>query len=163
MLAAIWAEDKHGLIGIKGKLPWHLPNDLKFFKKMTIHNTVVMGRKTFEGMGKKALPDRQTIVLTNDLDYEAENVLIVHTVEEVLQYAEETEGITFIIGGREIFKAFLPYLDILYKTVIHESFEGDVYFPKIDWSKWAIVSISEGIVDEKNKYVHQFETYQKKQ
>lgn len=162
MIAAIWAQDENGLIGKDEKLPWHLPNDLSFFKKMTEDNTIVMGRKTFEGMGKRALPNRRTIVLTSDLDYQAEQVIVMHSVAEVLAYAEETAGIVFITGGAAIYKEFMPYTKVLYRTVIHHSFEGDTYFPEVDWDKWSMVSISEGTVDENNKYAHQFETYQLK-
>lgn len=78
MLAAIWAQDEQGVIGKEGKLPWHLPNDLKFFKEKTIHNTLVLGRATFEGMGCRPLPNRTTIVLTSNPDYRAEGVLVMH-------------------------------------------------------------------------------------
>ena len=83
MLAAIWAQDENGLIGKENKLPWRLPNDLKFFKQMTESNTLVMGRKTFEGMGSRPLPNRHTIVLTHNRDYTAEGVMVMHSIDEV--------------------------------------------------------------------------------
>ncbi len=163
MLAAIWAQDENGLIGKEDQLPWRLPNDLKFFKQMTEANTLVMGRKTFEGMGGRPLPNRQTIVLTHDRDYSAEGVIIMHSVEEVLAYEKETDGIVFIAGGSAIYKEFIPFCTVIYRTVIHHSFEGDTYFPAIDWEKWSMINVSQGETDEKNRYTHQFETYQRKE
>lgn len=162
MLAAIWAQDEQGTIGKKNRLPWHLPNDLKFFKQMTEDNTIVMGRKTFEGMGSRPLPNRQTIVLTRDKGYQAEGVTVFHTVEEVLEYARSFAGITFISGGSAVYEDFLPYCDVLYRTVIHHSFEGDTKFPAVAWDDWTLINLSEGEQDENNRYAYQFETYQRK-
>ncbi|MGX7014044.1 dihydrofolate reductase [Vagococcus silagei] len=161
MLVAIWAQDENGLIGKAEQLPWHLPDDLQFFKKMTQNNTIVMGRKTFEGLGKRLLPDRSTIVLTSDQNYDGNGATVMHSVQEVLDYAEQFEGITFITGGGEIYKQFLPYYDVLYRTLIKAEFEGDTYFPYLDWDEWNIVSTSEGTVDDKNAYAHDYETYQR--
>ena len=162
MLAAIWAQDENGLIGKNDHLPWRLPNDLKFFKQMTENNTLVMGRKTFEGMGKRPLPNRTTIVLTRDKAYQAEGVLVMHSVAEVTAYAETFDGITFIAGGSQVYEDFLPITDVLYRTVIHEAFEGDSYFPSVDWDQWSMINISQGEQDEENPYLYQFETYQRK-
>lgn len=161
MLGALWAQDVNGLIGKDQGLPWYLPNDLKYFKEQTIGKTIVMGRKTFEGMGSKPLPNRQTIVLTKNHAYEAAGVTIMHTVEEVLAYAEKQAEIVMIIGGGVIFKDFMPYYDLLYKTVIEETFLGDTYFPPVDWSKWQRISFVKGTLDEKNKYPHHFEVYER--
>ncbi|MTD38918.1 dihydrofolate reductase [Erwinia sp. CPCC 100877] len=162
MLAAIWAQDEKGTIGNDNQLPWYLPNDLKFFKQMTENNTIVMGRKTFEGMGGRPLPNRKTIVLTKDTAYSAEGVEVLHTVEDVLNYAKEFSGITFIAGGSLIYEEFLPYCDVLYRTLIHHAFKGDTTFPEVAWEDWTMINLSEGEQDEKNKYAYQFETYQRK-
>lgn len=162
MLAAIWAQDEQGTIGKEGKLPWSLPNDLKFFKKMTLNHTIVMGRKTFEGMGKRLLPERQTIILTSDPNYQIAGALVMHSVTEILDYAKGRDEVIFITGGSAVFQEFIPYLDVLYRTLIHETFAGDTFFPEIDWENWSLISVSEGVTDEKNRYAHQFETYQKK-
>lgn len=161
MLGALWAQDVNGLIGKDQVLPWYLPNDLKYFKEQTIGKTIVMGRKTFEGMGSKPLPNRQTIVLTKNQTYKAAGVTIMHTVEEVLAYAKKQSEIVMIIGGGVIFKDFMPYYDLLYKTVIEETFSGDTYFPPVDWSNWQRISCVEGTLDEKNKYPHRFEIYER--
>lgn len=162
MLAAIWAQDSNGLIGKESKLPWHLPDDLAFFKSTTENNTIVMGRTTFEGMNKRPLPNRQTIVLTSDTTYQAEGVLVFHSKEEVLNYEKEFEGITFITGGSNVYQQFLEECSVLYRTVIHAEFEGDAYFPTVNWDEWTMINISEGLVDEKNPFKHSFETYQRK-
>lgn len=162
MLAAIWAQDEQGTIGKENRLPWHLPNDLKFFKQMTEDNTIVMGRKTFEGMGARPLPNRQTIVLTRDKSYQAKGVIVFHTVEEVLDYAKTFSGITFIAGGSAVYEDFLPYCDVLYRTVIHHSFDGDTLFPSVNWDDWTLINLSAGEQDEANSYAYQFETYQRK-
>ncbi|MHC5268034.1 dihydrofolate reductase [Enterococcus sp. LJL98] len=162
MLAALWAEDLTGLIGKNQRLPWHLPNDLQYFKKMTVGKTIVMGRTTFEGMGSRPLPNRQTIVLTRNRDYQAEGVLLMHSVEEVLDYAKKNEEPTMITGGAVIFEDFMPYYDVLYRTVIEANFEGDTYFPTIAWQDWQLVQSTPGITDEKNQYEHRFEMYERK-
>ncbi|MFS0952377.1 dihydrofolate reductase [Enterococcus thailandicus] len=161
MLAAIWAQDENGLIGKNDQLPWRLPNDLKFFKQTTESNILVMGRKTFEGMGSRPLPNRQTIVLTHDKNYQAEGVTIMHELEEVLAFEKEADGIVFIAGGAAIYQEFLPYCSILYRTVIQHVFEGDTYFPAVNWEDWSLINVSTGEVNDVNPYAHQFETYQR--
>lgn len=161
MLAAIWAQDKNGMIGRDGQLPWRLPNDLKYFKKMTVGNILVMGRKTFEGMGARPLPDRETIVLTRDPSYTAENVQVVHSIEKVLDIANQQTKPVFIAGGSKIYQLFLPYCDYLYRTIIDEVFAGDTYMSDVDWSHWKLIEKKEGVVDERNLYKHQFEIYEK--
>lgn len=161
MLAALWSQDKTGLIGKDQMLPWHLPNDLQYFKKMTIGKTIVMGRKTFEGMGSRPLPGRQTIILTRNKNFQASGVVVMHSLEEVLTFASQQSEIVMIVGGAAIYKDFLPYLDILYRTVIDGNFKGDAYFPEINWQEWQLVETLDGIVDEKNKYAHRFETYKR--
>lgn len=162
MLAAIWAQDNQGIIGKNNLMPWHLPNDLKFFKKMTENNTIVMGRNTFEGMGSKPLPNRKTIVLTQNPNYQSDEVLVMHTIPEVLAYAANFSGITFIAGGAIIYDQFIPYCDVLYRTVIDHSFSGDTIFPTINWEQWTMINSSEGEQDDLNPYPYIFETYQRK-
>lgn len=158
--AAIWAQDQNGLIGREGVLPWHLPADLAFFKCMTVGHTLVMGRKTFEGMNKRLLPDRETIILTGQKDYEVpEGARVLHSVDEVLEATKDSKKTVMIAGGGKVFEGFMPYTDVFYRTVIEESFEGDAYFPEVDWSCWEKVAVQEGKMDEKNSYPFRFETY----
>lgn len=162
MIAYLWAQDEQGVIGNKGTLPWSLPNDLKYFKEMTTGNAIVIGRKTIEGMGKRPLPNRINIVLTTDLGYEAEGVTVMHTREEILDFAKNYEKDTFITGGTGVFNAFIDDADILYRTMIKGTFEGDTIFPELDWSEWEIISADPGILDERNRYPHVFEAYKRK-
>jgi dihydrofolate reductase len=157
MISFVVAMDENRAIGKDNDLPWYLPNDLKHFKKTTMGKPIVMGRKTYESIGKP-LPGRENIVVTRDQSYEAEGTTIVHSVDEVLQLnAEEI----CVIGGSEIFKQFLPVADRLYITEIHHTFDADTYFPELSADEWKEVSRTEGIVDEKNKYPHEFVVYEK--
>lgn len=160
MLAFVWAEDENGLIGKNGTLPWQLPNDLKFFKEITMDGTIVMGRKTFEGMNKRLLPGRQTIVLTRQTGYDGNGAEVLLDKETILQDAKEDD--IYIIGGSDIFKLFLDDVDVLYQTKIHETFEGDTYFPKMDWDKFQLKKSVEGSLDENNTYPHTFSLFIRK-
>lgn len=162
MIAFLWAEDKNGLIGKGGTLPWYLPNDLKFFKQMTVNQAIVMGRKTFEGMGKRPLPNRVNIILTSDTSYQADGVEVMSSREEVLAFAKAYEKDTLITGGAGVFQHFLEDVDILHRTVIDGEFEGDTYMVPINWDDWTLVHVEEGVRDEKNVYSHRFETYRRK-
>jgi dihydrofolate reductase len=157
MISFVVAMDENRAIGKDNDLPWYLPNDLKHFKKTTMGKPIVMGRKTYESIGKP-LPGRENIVVTRDHSYEAEGTTIVHAVDEVLQIdAEEI----CVIGGSEIFKQLLPVADRLYITEIHHTFDADTYFPELNDNEWKEVSRTAGIVDEKNKYAHEFVVYEK--
>ncbi|WP_203363807.1 dihydrofolate reductase [Bacillus sp. REN10] len=161
MISFIWAMDQNGVIGKDNQLPWRLPEDLKFFKETTMGHPIVMGRKTFESIGKP-LPGRENVILTRDRHYEAEGCTVVYSVEELVQKAEQEDEL-FITGGAEIFRLMLPFADRLYVTVIEESFDGDTYFPnELDWEDWELVSATPGLKNEKNPYDYQFRIYEKK-
>lgn len=123
-IIAVWAEDESGLIGKDNGLPWKKPEDLKHFKETTINQIIVMGSKTFDGLGKRALPNRTTIVLSRDLDYKANGVIVYNSIDEVL---ENTDKDLYIVGGKEIYKSFFPYYTNLIKTEIKGIHEGDTY------------------------------------
>lgn len=159
MIAFIWAQDEQGLIGKQGRLPWHLPTDLQHFKALTLNNAVVMGRKTFDGMNQRPLPNRMNIVMTNNPDYQCDDIQIVRTKEEVMQLEKSFDGTIFIIGGSQIFSHFIDEVDVLYRTVLHQMFDGDVYMSDIDYSQWELVDSKPGILDEKNTIPHTFEKY----
>lgn len=159
MLKMIVAMDRNRLIGKDGALPWHLPNDLSYFKKMTLQQIVVMGRMTFESLSEP-LPERRNIVLTSDLQFQADGVEVMRNTEDILDLAKNET--VFIIGGAMVCKQFLPYTEKLYITSIDESFEGDVYFPPIQLSEWELDSEINGKTDEKNIYPHKFLTYIRK-
>ena len=130
-LTAIVAHDPNRLIGAGGDLPWHLPADLAFFKKTTSGHPIVMGRKTFESIGR-ALPKRQNIVLTRDPSWTADGVTVIHSPGELTQLAIEQPDPVYIIGGAEIYLQFLPLLDELLVTQVHAAYQGDTYFPEYE-------------------------------
>ncbi len=161
MISFIWAQDQNGVIGNNNALPWRLPEDLKFFKETTMGHSIVMGRKTFESIGKP-LPGRENIILTRDNTYKAEGCIVFHSVDEILQYANQAEKEVIITGGSEVFALFMSYVDKLYVTRIHETFQGDTFFPSIDWDQFELVWTKEGIQNEKNPYSYEFQLYKRK-
>ncbi|GAA0369232.1 dihydrofolate reductase [Bacillus horti] len=156
MISMIACSSQNGVIGQDNDMPWHLPEDLKFFKKTTLGHTVVMGRKTFESIGKP-LPQRRNIIITRSKDFLPEGCEVMHSVEEVLQ----VEGDIFITGGAQLYEQFLPHADRIYLTVIHEDIEGDTFFPSLDQS-WEVIEERKGQRDEKNPYEYTFYTYERK-
>lgn len=163
MITFVWAEDQNGVIGLNGKLPWSLPADLKFFKEVTMTGDMLMGRKTYEGLPNPPLPGRENIILTRNKNYIAEGATILHSIEEALEYHEKTDKPLHVIGGENIFLQFLHQVDVLYRTVVHDSFEGDTYIPDIDYSEFELVSEKEGTVDEKNPHSHTYMLYKRKE
>ena len=159
MISLIWAMDQNRLIGKENNLPWRLPADLANFKRITSGHPVIMGRKTFESIGKP-LPGRKNIIISRNKDLKIEGCDVAHSIEDVRSYSEKDE--VFIIGGAEIYNTFLPIADKLYITEIEESFEGDAYFPEFDLLQWRLVSKVQGVSDEKNPYGYCFEIYERK-
>lgn len=125
MIKAIVAHDINGNIGDGGKIPWHLKGDFANFKKITSGHTVVMGRKTFDSIGKP-LPNRKNMVLTRDISWKKDGVEVIHNFEDVLKYQEDV----FILGGEEVYRLFIPYIDKLYVTKVYGNFSGDAKFLK---------------------------------
>ncbi|KRG12452.1 dihydrofolate reductase [Lederbergia galactosidilytica] len=162
MISFLWAEDENRLIGKDNQLPWRLPADLKYFKKTTMGHPIVMGRKTYESIGKP-LPGRTNIVLTRNPAYMADGCEIFHSKEEFLLWAQLIEEEIFVIGGAEIYHLFIEEADQLYVTKIFEQFEGNEYFPKINWENWQLISKELGIKDEKNPYNYEFRRFIRKQ
>jgi len=158
MISLILAIDKNNLIGNKGRLPWHIPEDLAYFKKITTGHTVVMGRKTFESIGK-ALPERRNIIITRKKNFIAEGCIITHSVKEVLDLTKNEEA--FVIGGGEIYKLFLPYAKKLYITKIDSEFEGDTYFPSFNEKEWQLVS-KENSKNNNKPFDYTFLVYERK-
>lgn len=160
MIALVAAMDEGGVIGQKGKLPWHLPEDLRRLKALTLGGALIMGRKNYQSIGRP-LPGRRNIVLTRNRHFQAPGCEVVHTKEEALEACRHEERV-FIFGGAEIYQLFLPEVERMYITRIHHCFPGDTHFPQIDWSEWQEVEREEGRVDEKNPYPHTFLVYDRK-
>jgi dihydrofolate reductase len=143
-LAVIVAAAENGVIGNNNALPWHLPEDLQYFKCTTMGKPIVMGRKTYESIGRP-LPGRTNIVITRNPAFRAEGVRVVSSLDQALRLAEDIAlidgvGELVVIGGAEIYRTAIPRADVLYLTEIHASVEGDALLPDIDWSVWREVS-----------------------
>lgn len=162
MISFIAALDKNFVIGNKNGLPWGkpIPADIKVFREKTLGKTVVMGRKTFESIGKP-LPNRTNVILTSDKTFTAEGCTMVYSLDEVKKLSTPDNEI-MIIGGAQVFKEMLPFADRLYLTFVDGTFEGDVYFPIFNQSQWEKKEESKHLKDEKNLWDLSFVTYEKK-
>ncbi|WP_417599812.1 dihydrofolate reductase [Owenweeksia hongkongensis] len=158
-LTIIAAMAKGRVIGKDNDLIWHLPDDLKHFKNLTKGHHVIMGRKTYESMGKP-LPGRTNIVITRQKDFKANGCILVNTIEEGIQKAEG-DSQPFIIGGGEIYKQALKYAQTIELTEVNGEFDGDTFFPTFDEKQWKEVSRTHHPVDEKHKYSFDFIQYSK--
>ena len=163
-ISIIVAVDENNVIGKDNALIWHLPADMKFFKDKTTGHCIITGRKNYESIPEKyrPLPNRTNIIITRQKNYHAPGATIVGSIDEAIEKAKQTgyEEI-FIIGGAEIFRQSMHLVDKLYVTKIYHSFEGDVFFPAINTKEWKETDRRKGIVDEKNKYEHDFIVYEK--
>lgn len=144
VIAMMMAMDKNKLIGQAGGMPWHVPGEMAYFKRVTLGKPVVMGRKTFESIGKP-LPGRPNIVVTRDKDWRAEGVTIVHSLDDALvagRYAAEQDSAAEImmIGGAALCREAMPITRRLYLTVIDKAYEGDTWLDSFDWPDWTVVS-----------------------
>lgn len=161
MLSIIVAKAKNNIIGKNNSLVWHLPEDLKHFRKLTTGHTIIMGRKTFESLGR-VLPDRKHIIFSQNPDFKVndENVEVVHSLLQIQDLIEGEEE-AFVLGGAMIYNFLMPYVKKMYVTQINEEFEGDAFFPKIDEKVWKKTSEEKGIKDEENKLDYEFITYER--
>ncbi len=157
----IVAVSENGVIGLKGKMPWHLPKDLQYFKKVTINHTVIMGKNTYLSIGNP-LPNRKNIVLSKTLESH-KNILVASSWDEVFSLIKPDEKV-FIIGGQQIYEqAFEKNLvKSIYRTIVHHNFEGDTFFPHIQWNKWILISSEYSSKDDKNPYDITFEIWNRK-
>ena len=152
-IVAIWAPDEEGIIGKDNRLPWYLPAELQHFKETTLNHAILMGRVTFDGMGRRLLPKRETLILTRNSDEKMDGVSIFNDIESVLDWYQSQDKNLYVIGGKQIFQAFEPYIDEVIVTQVHASVEGDTYFPEdFDFSLFETVSSKFYDKDEKNPY-----------
>lgn len=151
---------ENNAIGKNNELLWHLPTDLKHFKQLTSGHTIVMGRKTFDSIGKP-LPNRRNIVITRSNTLEIPGAEVVHTIEQALELCTAEKEV-FIVGGAEIYKQAMDKTDKIYLTTVHARYEGDAYFPEIDQKKWEEVDNEPHQPDEKNKLAYTFSTLLRK-
>jgi dihydrofolate reductase len=157
----IVAVAENGVIGRRGQLPWRLSTDLQRFKSLTLGHAILMGRKTFESIGRP-LPGRRMIVATRQADYRAEGAEVVHSLKEgYRRAAEQGETEAFVIGGAEIFREAMPQADQLYHTRVHATVDGDTVFPPLDLTTWRLVVSEFHTADAKNEYATTFKVYER--
>ena len=160
IISFVVAMGKNKVIGKNNSLPWTMPADMKHFKDLTSGKPVIMGRKTFESIGKP-LPKRINIIITRDKDYDAQNCTVVHSIDEALEAAKNATEV-MVIGGAQIYKEFLPKANRMYLTIIDADFQGDTYFPKYDVTEWEETAYEEHEKDTENPYDYTFITLERK-
>lgn len=162
MLSIIVAKAKNNVIGKNNQLLWHLPDDMKRFKTLTSGHPIIMGRKTFESIGR-VLPNRKNIIFTTNSNFKLEdnNVEIVHSVEDIKKYIDSEDN-AFVIGGAMTYNLLMPYVKFLYVTEINKDFDGDTYFSKIDVNEWDEMSRQAGPADGENDFTYDYVVYKRK-
>ncbi|KAA1245018.1 dihydrofolate reductase [Aquimarina sp. RZ0] len=160
MITMIAAAAENNALGKDNDLVWHLPDDFRRFKELTIGHHIIMGRKTFESF-PKLLSNRVHVVITRNEYYKPEGVVVVHSMDEALKIAKDDPQ-PFIIGGGEIYKIGMDYTDCIELTRVHGSFEADAFFPEIDPEIWTIEKEELHTADERHKYAFTYFTYKKK-
>ena len=160
IISIIAAMDRNRLIGNDNQLPWHLPADLAHFKKVTLNKPILMGRKTYESIGRP-LPGRENIVLTRTEGLKIEGVTVVNSLEAVIDGLPDTAEL-MVIGGSTIYELILPRAQRMYLSYVDGDFKGDAWFPEFDEAQWEIVESVLQEPDEKNRYACRFVTYERK-
>ena len=160
MISLIVAASTNNVIGADGDLPWRLSDDLKRFKAVTMGKPIVMGRKTCESIGRP-LPGRQNIVITRQNNFTADGCDVVQSTAEAVEVAGDADEI-MVIGGSQIYAAFLPLADRIYLTRVHAEVDGDAFFPAIDEDAWTLVDSESHAADDANEFDFEFSTYERK-
>lgn len=158
MISIIAAVDHNNAIGLNNRLLCHLPNDLKYFKRITSGHPVIMGWNTYQSLPVKPLPNRKNIVICDLLNVTASGCILVHSIEEACAQCDGAEE-CFIIGGAQVYRQMMPLAQKLYITRIHHAFEADVWFPEIQADKWQQLSAEWNKSDEKHPHAYSFEVY----
>ncbi|MGD2118760.1 MAG: dihydrofolate reductase [Chromatiales bacterium] len=159
LISIVAAMAKNGVIGIDNRLPWHLPDDLKHFKQLTLDKTIVMGRNTWESL-PGLLPRRRHIVISRRADYQAEGAEVMHSITDVLA-ATKDEAEIFIVGGANLYAQMLPYAQRMYLTEIDAEIDGDAFFPAWDAQQWHCEQRQLHAADERHAYAFEFLTYER--
>ncbi len=160
ILKAIVAYAENRVIGKDNDLIWHLPDDLKHFKRHTAGKTIIMGRKTWDSLGGRPLPNRRHIVITRSKGFQASGAEVVHSLEEAFALAKSEDEV-FIVGGAQIYALSLPLIDVLEITEVHAHFEGDAFFPTFDEADFELVTEEHHPTDEKHKHSFTFKTWKR--
>jgi dihydrofolate reductase len=159
-ISLVVAASKNNVIGRDGGLPWHLPDDLRHFKRITTGKPVIMGRKTFESIGRP-LPDRRNLVMTRDPDFAAEGCEAVSTLTEAMDLVSGA-GEVMIIGGGQVYRDFLPLADRIYLTRVLADVDGDTHFPQLDETVWQLVSSEHHNADEQHAYAFELLVFERR-
>jgi dihydrofolate reductase len=159
MISMIVAVGENNAIGKDNDLLWHLPDDFKHFKSVTMGKPILMGRKTYQSIGRP-LPGRENIVVTRDKDFFVDGVTIVCSIEEALEASHQYDEV-MVIGGASFYEQMLPLADKLYVTRVHESFEADTFFPTIDAEEWRLLEQTDHPMDEKHAHSFSFVNYER--
>ena len=159
-LTLIWAMAKNRVIGKDGGLPWHLPDDLRHFKETTRGHAVIIGRKTFESVGKP-LPGRTNIVVTRNPEYRVDGAIVVHDFDAALAAVPAGEHEAFCVGGADLYRLALPRADRLVVTVVDAEPEGGVRFPELDLADWKLASEAEHGADSRHAHAFTIRTYER--
>jgi dihydrofolate reductase len=163
-ISILVAVAENGVIGRGGKLPWHLADDLKRFKQLTMGHTLIMGRKTWESIARP-LPGRRMIVVSRQAGYQAgvESVVVIDSVNAALIFAESTgDDEAFIVGGAELYRETIPRADRLYITRVLADVDGDAFFPELDWTQWVRTNSVEYTADASNDHPYAFQVYERR-
>ena len=162
IISAIYAVSENGVIGKDNDLPWHLPNDFKFFKRYTMGKPILMGRRSFEALGKP-LPGRRNIVITRNPDYPCEGIEIAHSLKEAIDMCSGVEEIC-ITGGAGIYRQSIEegYVNLIKETLVHAEVEGDTFFQIPNPEDWEIVEVDACQADERHEYAYTFRTLRRK-
>lgn len=160
MITLIVAKSDNNVIGKNNELIWHLPADLKHFKDLTTGHPIIMGRKTYDSIGKP-LPNRTNIVITRNKKWKSEGVSVADSLEEAMKIAKEINPTIYIIGGGNIYEQSMEPADALEVTEVHDQFDGDTFFPQIDSTVWKEVYRQDFPADEKNKFSFSFVRYER--
>ncbi|MBM6619353.1 dihydrofolate reductase [Bacillus suaedaesalsae] len=160
MISFVVAMDKNRVIGKNNELPWHLPADLAYFKKVTMGKPIIMGRKTHESIGR-VLPGRENIIVTRNKEYHAPGCVVIHQIDDIKRLDTESDQELCVIGGAELFRELLPIADRLYITHINHEFEGDTFFPSLNMVEWKVLSREQGVKNEENSYDYEYVVYER--
>jgi len=159
-ISIIVAIADNNAIGKDNKLLWHLSEDLKRFKQLTTHHTIVMGKKTFESLPVRPLPNRRSIVITDVPDEKIEGCEMSYSIENAISLCDNHQE-NFIIGGGSIYKQFMPFADKLYLTKVHKNFDADTFYTEIDYSEWDLIEKQENLFDEKSGLSYSYLVFKK--
>lgn len=164
-LSIVVAAAENGVIGDEGDLPWRMSGDLQRFKKLTMGHAIIMGRKTYESIGR-SLPGRTTIVLTRQASYRppSSEIMVAHALQQAVELVRATNMSpeeAFVVGGAEIYRLALPVAERLYRTLVHAQPEGDTKFPQVDWDNWQQLETHHYPADDKNQFACTWQVWQR--